>query len=81
MNIPDGMADEQVVCLSDIFPTGCMAGENCVIEPGDTDAVWGRGPVGQFAIRSAFLHGAAKVIAINHHPNRLVLAAEGGRQP
>ena len=55
---PDGLTDEQVLFLSDIFPTGYMAAENCNIQPGDTVAVWGCGPVGQFAIKSAFMLGA-----------------------
>jgi threonine dehydrogenase-like Zn-dependent dehydrogenase len=80
IKVPDGMDDEQVLFLSDIFPTGWMAAENCMIEPGDTVAVWGCGPVGQFAIRSAFLQGAEKVIAIDHHANRLALAAQAGAQ-
>jgi threonine dehydrogenase-like Zn-dependent dehydrogenase len=56
--IPDGLADEQVLFFTDIFPTGYMAAENCDIQPGDTVAIWGCGPVGQFAIRSAFMLGA-----------------------
>ncbi len=74
LKIPDGMTDEQVLFLSDIFPTGYMAAENCNIKPGDTVAVWGCGPVGQFAIKSAFMLGAARVIAIDHFPERLKLA-------
>ena len=61
--------------LSDIFPTGYMAAENCNIQPGDTVAVWGCGPVGQFAIKSAFLLGAERVIAIDRFPERLRMAA------
>ena len=80
MKVPQGLSDEQVLFLSDIFPTGWMAAENCMIEPGDTVAVWGCGPVGQFAIRSAFLQGAEKVIAIDHHANRLALAAQAGAE-
>jgi threonine dehydrogenase-like Zn-dependent dehydrogenase len=80
MKVPDGMDDEMVLFLSDIFPTGYMAAENCAIEPGDTVAVWGCGPVGQFAIRSAFLLGAERVIAIDHHPHRLGLAAQAGAE-
>lgn len=80
MKVPEGLSDEQVLFLSDIFPTGWMAAENCMIEAGDTVAVWGCGPVGQFAIRSAFLQGAAKVIAIDHHANRLALAAQAGAE-
>ena len=65
--------------LSDIFPTGYMAAEMCDINPGDTVAVWGCGPVGQFAIQSAFLLGAERVIAIDRFPYRLRLAAREGR--
>jgi threonine dehydrogenase-like Zn-dependent dehydrogenase len=75
--IPDGIEDEKVVFLTDIFPTGFMAAENCGIQPGDVIAVWGCGPVGQFAIRSAYLLGAEKVIAIDDVPERLRMAAEG----
>jgi threonine dehydrogenase-like Zn-dependent dehydrogenase len=71
LKIPDSLEDEQVLFLSDIFPTGYMAAENCDIHAGDTVAVWGCGPVGQFAIKSAFLLGAEKVIAIDHYPARL----------
>ena len=66
--MPDGIDDDKVLFLSDILPTGWMAAENCDIEPGDTVAVWGCGPVGLFAIQSAFLLGAHRVIAIDHHP-------------
>jgi threonine dehydrogenase-like Zn-dependent dehydrogenase len=76
--IPDELSDEQVLFLSDIFPTGYMAAENCDIQPGQTVAVWGCGPVGQFAIRSAFLLGATQVIAIDRVPERLKLAAQAG---
>lgn len=72
--IPEGMDDDQVLFLSDILPTGWMAAENAQIEPGDTVAVWGCGPVGLFAIQSARLMGAETVIAIDHYPNRLALA-------
>ena len=65
--------------LSDIFPTGYMAAENCHIKPGDTVAVWGCGPVGQFAIQSAYLLGAERVIAIDRFPERLALAARTAR--
>ena len=78
IKVPEGLSDEQVLFLSDIFPTGYMAAENCDIEPGDTVAVWGCGPVGQFAIKSAFLLGAEKVIAIDKVPERLRLAREEG---
>lgn len=70
----DGLTDEQALFLSDILPTGWMAAENCDIEPGDTVAVWGCGPVGQFAIVSAFLLGAGRVIAIDRFPYRLEIA-------
>jgi threonine dehydrogenase-like Zn-dependent dehydrogenase len=79
MKIPDGLDDEQVLFLSDIFPTGYMAAENCDIQPGDTIAIWGCGPVGQFAIKSAYLLGAERVIAIDDNPERLRMAADEGR--
>jgi threonine dehydrogenase-like Zn-dependent dehydrogenase len=78
IKIPEQLTDEQVLFLTDIFPTGYMAAENCNIQPGDTVAVWGAGPVGQFAIRSALLLGAGNVIAIDHIPERLELAAAAG---
>lgn len=81
MKVPDGLPDEKVLFLTDIFPTGYMAAENCDIKPGDTVAVWGCGPVGQFAIRSLFMLGAGRVIAIDHHPTRLAMAAEAGAEP
>jgi threonine dehydrogenase-like Zn-dependent dehydrogenase len=74
LKIPDGLEDEQVLFLSDIFPTGYMAAENCNIQQGDSVAVWGAGPVGQFAVKSAFLLGAEKVFVIDHIPERLELA-------
>jgi threonine dehydrogenase-like Zn-dependent dehydrogenase len=74
IKIPDGLADEQVLFLSDILPTGYMAAENCNIREGDTVAIWGCGPVGQFAIKSAYLLGAGHVIAIDHVPERLAMA-------
>jgi threonine dehydrogenase-like Zn-dependent dehydrogenase len=76
IKIPDGMPDEQVLFLSDIFPTGYMGAENCNIKRGDTIAVWGCGPVGQFAIKSAFMLGAERVIAIDRFPYRLKMASE-----
>lgn len=79
IKIPSALADEQVLFLSDIFPTGYMAAENCNIQPGDTIAVWGCGPVGQFAIKSAFMLGAERVIAIDQIPERLRLAQEQGQ--
>ncbi|MAX01236.1 MAG: glutathione-dependent formaldehyde dehydrogenase [Sphingomonas sp.] len=78
--IPDGLEDEKVLFLSDILPTGWMAADNCDIEKGDTVAVWGCGPVGLFAVQSAFKLGAHKVIAIDHFPNRLELAARFGAE-
>jgi threonine dehydrogenase-like Zn-dependent dehydrogenase len=78
IKVPDGLTDEQVLFLSDIFPTGYMAADFCNIQPGDTIAIWGCGPVGQFAIRSAFLLGAERVIAIDTVPERLLLAREAG---
>lgn len=80
VKIENGLTDEQVLFLSDIFPTGYMAAENCDITPGDTVAVWGCGPVGQFAIRSAFLLGAERVIAIDRIPERLRMARDGGAE-
>ena len=74
--VPEGLEDEQVIFLTDIFPTGYMAAENCNSQQGDTVAVWGCGPVGQFAIQSAFLLGAERVIAIDDVPGRLKMAAE-----
>jgi threonine dehydrogenase-like Zn-dependent dehydrogenase len=78
--VPDGVDDDKVLFLSDILPTGWMAAENAEIEPGDTVAVWGAGPVGLFAIQSAFILGAARVIAIDHYPNRLQLAKQFGAE-
>ncbi len=77
LKIPEGLRDDQVLFLSDIFPTGYQAAENCSIQPGDTVAVWGCGPVGQLAIRSAYLLGAERVIALDHVPARLKLARKG----
>ena len=74
LKVPDGLSDEQVLFLSDIFPTGYMAAEACGIQPGDTIAVWGCGPVGQFAIKSAYMLGAERVIAIDRFPYRLQVA-------
>lgn len=78
--IPNGLTDEQVLFLSDIYPTGYMAAEACDIRPGQTIAVWGCGPVGQFAIRSAFLLGAERVIAIDRFTERLRMAEDGGAE-
>ena len=74
IKVPEGLSDEQVLFLSDIFPTGYMAADFCNLKGGETVAVWGCGPVGQFAIRSAFLLGAERVIAIDTVPERLALA-------
>jgi threonine dehydrogenase-like Zn-dependent dehydrogenase len=78
LKIESDLPDEKVLFLSDIFPTGYMAAENAQIQPGDTVAVWGCGPVGQFAIASAFMLGAARVIAIDRLPERLELARSLG---
>lgn len=80
IKIPEHLPDDKVVFLSDIFPTGYMAAENCAIEPGDIVAIWGAGPVGQFAIRSAFLLGAGRVISIDNIPERLDMAREAGAE-
>jgi threonine dehydrogenase-like Zn-dependent dehydrogenase len=77
--VPDSLSDEQVLFLSDIFPTGYMAAANCNIQPGDTVAVWGCGPVGQFCIKSAYLLGAGRVIALDRFPARLRTAREHGK--
>ncbi len=74
LKIPAGLPDDQVLFLSDIFPTGYMAAENCNIQQGDIVAVWGCGPVGLFAIKSAYMLGAERVIAIDRFPERLRLA-------
>jgi threonine dehydrogenase-like Zn-dependent dehydrogenase len=78
LKIPNGMTDEQVLFLSDIFPTGYQAAEQCGIQPGDTVAVWGCGPVGQFTIKSAWLLGAERVIAIDRIAERLRMAEDAG---
>jgi threonine dehydrogenase-like Zn-dependent dehydrogenase len=78
--IPDGIEDEKVLFLSDILPTGWMAADNCDIKPTDTVAVWGCGPVGLFAVQSAFALGAHRVIAIDHYPHRLDLAKSMGAE-
>jgi len=80
IKIESNLADEQVLFLSDIFPTGYMAAENCDIEPGDTVAIWGCGPVAQFAIKSAFMFKAGRVIAIDCVPERLALAKKSGAE-
>jgi threonine dehydrogenase-like Zn-dependent dehydrogenase len=81
VKVPDGLTDEQVLFLGDIFPTGWQAAVQCDIEPTDTVAVWGAGPVGQFAIRSAVLLGARQVICIDNVPERLSMAEAGGAIP
>ncbi|MEI9931803.1 MAG: zinc-dependent alcohol dehydrogenase [Rhizomicrobium sp.] len=80
IKVPNGLTDEQVLFLSDIFPTGYMAAENCNIQPGDTVLVFGCGPVGQFAIKSAFLLGAGRVIAVDTVPERVALARASGAE-
>ena len=76
IKVPEGLPDEKVLFLSDIFPTGYMGAEMCDIKPGDTIAVWGCGPVGDFAIASAKLLGAERVIGIDRYPERLALARD-----
>jgi len=76
LKVPAGIPDEKALFLSDILPTGYMGAEMCNIAPGDVIAVWGAGPVGQFAIKSAYLLGAERVIAIDRFPYRLRLARE-----
>lgn len=78
--VPDGLTDEQLLFLSDILPTGYMAAENCNIQRGDTVAVFGCGPVGQFAVRSAFLLGASRLIAIDRFEYRLAMARRAGAE-
>lgn len=78
--IPPGIEDEKVLFLSDIFPTGYMAAENCNIKRGDTVAIWGAGPVGQMAIRSAFMLGAERVLVIDHYEGRLKMAQQAGAE-
>ena len=79
IQIPDGLSDDQVLFLSDIFPTGYMAAENAQIQNGDTVAIWGCGPVGLFAIKSAWMLGAGRVIAIDGVPERLEMARNWGK--
>ncbi|MBZ6078642.1 zinc-dependent alcohol dehydrogenase [Microvirga puerhi] len=81
IKVPDGLRDEQLLFLSDIFPTGWQAAVQCDIEPTDTVAIWGAGPVGQMAIRSALLLGAKQVIVIDCVPERLSMAQAGGAIP
>ncbi|MBU4530915.1 MAG: glutathione-dependent formaldehyde dehydrogenase [Desulfomicrobium sp.] len=80
IKVPDSVTDEQALFLSDIFHTGYMAAENAQIRDGDTVAIWGCGPVGQFAIRSALMMGAGRVIAIDEVPERLAMAEAGGAE-
>jgi len=81
IKVPDSLSDEQALFLGDIFPTGWQAAVNCDIEPTDTVAVWGCGPVGQMTIRSAILLGAKQVVAIDRLPERLSMAEAGGAIP
>jgi threonine dehydrogenase-like Zn-dependent dehydrogenase len=81
IKVPAGMPDEQALFLGDIFPTGWQAAMQCDIEPDDTVAIWGAGPVGQFAIRAAILLGARQVVAIDCVPERLSMAEAGGAIP
>ena len=76
LKVPEDLSDEQVLFLSDIFPTGYMAADVCGIQPGDIVAVWGCGPVGQFAIKSAYMLGAERVIAIDRFEYRMKIARE-----
>ena len=78
MKVPEGLTDEQVLFLTDIFPTGWQAAAVCDIQPTDVVAIWGAGPVGQFAIRSAVLLGAGTVVSIDNVPERLDMARAGG---
>jgi threonine dehydrogenase-like Zn-dependent dehydrogenase len=78
VKVPDGLSDDQVLFLTDIFPTGWQAAVQCDIEPTDTVAIWGAGPVGQFVARSAILLGATQVVVIDHVPERLAMAEACG---
>ncbi|MEA1831827.1 zinc-dependent alcohol dehydrogenase [Methylobacterium durans] len=78
IKVPDSLTDEQVLFLSDILPTGWQAAVQCDIEPTDTVAIWGAGPVGQMAVRSAILLGAKQVVCIDRVPERLDMARAGG---
>jgi threonine dehydrogenase-like Zn-dependent dehydrogenase len=80
VKVPESLSDDEVLFLSDIFPTGFMAADFCDIQGGETIAVWGCGPVGQFAIKSAFLLGAGRVLAIDTVPERLALARQSGAE-
>jgi threonine dehydrogenase-like Zn-dependent dehydrogenase len=81
VKVPNGLTDEQVLFLGDIFPTGWQAIVQCDVEPTDTVAIWGAGPVGQFCVRSAILLGARQVVAIDRVPERLAMAEAGGAIP
>ncbi len=76
IKVPEGISDEKLLPVSDAFPTGFMGADLCNIQPGDIVAVWGCGPVGQFAMRSAYLLGAERVIGIDRFPERLQLAKD-----
>jgi threonine dehydrogenase-like Zn-dependent dehydrogenase len=78
VKVPDTLTDEQVLFLGDILPTGWQAAAQCEIEPTDTVAIWGAGPVGQMTVRSALLLGARQVIVIDHVPERLAMARAAG---
>ena len=80
LKLPNEITYEQALTLCDVFPTGYQAAESCNIHTGDVIAVWGCGPIGQFAVRSAFMLGAARVLAIDNHPARLELAAKAGAE-
>jgi threonine dehydrogenase-like Zn-dependent dehydrogenase len=80
LKVPKHLRDEQVLFLSDVFPTGYRAAESCGLQKGDVVAVWGCGPVGQFAVRSAFLLGAERVIAIDREGPRLAMAQHAGAE-
>jgi threonine dehydrogenase-like Zn-dependent dehydrogenase len=78
LKVPSSIPDDKVLFLSDIFPTGYMGAENCNIKPGDTVAIWGAGPVGQFAIRSAQMLGAGRIIVVERVPERIAMAKKAG---
>ncbi|MBV9233016.1 MAG: glutathione-dependent formaldehyde dehydrogenase [Candidatus Eremiobacteraeota bacterium] len=80
LKVPEEIADEQAVLLTDVFPTAYMAVENCDIRPGDVVAIWGCGPIGQIAVRCAFMLGAGRVVAIDRFSYRLDLAKEAGAE-
>jgi threonine dehydrogenase-like Zn-dependent dehydrogenase len=81
VKVPDGLTDEQVLFLGDILPTGWQAAAQCEIEPTDTVAIWGAGPVGQMTVRAAILMGARQVVVIDRVPERLAMAQQGGATP